>query len=131
MFGQTPVQYNATFTAVHVMNGHGIMEYGWNTNDQTLPDAATSMVRIYNRAMRRWECMYMTNRFNNILYFGGTKEGKKIVLYLFEANTADNISYFTFEKMFKDSYKWNAQSSTDRGKTWRTTWTIKANRKKS
>lgn len=119
--------FPANGTAVYALNGHAVMEFSWYDVDQSLPDAATSILRIYNRQMRRWECMYTTNRFNSILYFGGVMEGDRIVLHLFEADASDSpISQWIFHDWKEDSYRWHANTSTDRGKTWNKTWIIEA-----
>jgi hypothetical protein len=125
------VKFPANATAVHVLNGDAIMEHNWYDVDPSLPEAATSIVRIYNRAMRRWECMYLTNRFNSILYFGGHREGDRIILSNFETNSAaPSIGYYIFHDMAKDQYLWRAESSKDRGKSFNTTWKIRTERKK-
>ena len=117
-------------SAVHLLNGHAILEHDWYDIDPDLPEAATSIVRIYNRAMRRWECMYLTNRFNSILYFGGRREGDRIVLTLFETDSGESTSsYFIFHDVEKDRYRWHAQLSRDRGRTFDTTWTIDTRRR--
>jgi hypothetical protein len=119
-------------SAVYLLNGHGILEYNWYDVDVNLPDAATSIVRLYNRAMRRWECMYLTNRFNSVLYFGGRREDDRIVLTLFETDSGEpTISYFVFHDMEKDRYQWHAETSSDRGRTFDTTWTIDTRRRTS
>lgn len=128
--GQT-VQFATNATGVHTLNGHAIIEFNWYDVDPNLPDAATSIVRVYNRAMRRWECMYITNRFNSILYFGGCREGERIVLYPFETHTARSpISFFVFHDMRENSYSWHAESSNDHGDTFKKTWVIDATRRR-
>ena len=77
-------KFPSTTTAVRAMNGHAILEFNWYDTDPSLADAATSIIRIYNRAMRRWESLYVTNRFNGQLFFGGVKEGDELILTLFE-----------------------------------------------
>jgi hypothetical protein len=127
--GQT-ARFPSTSTAVFALNGHGVMEYSWYDVDTNLPDAATTIVRLYNRAMRRWESLYVTNRFNNLLFFGGRQEGDRIVLTLFETDTATApISHFIFHDIEADRYKWFAESSRDRGETFQTTWTIEMTRR--
>lgn len=124
------VKFSTNATAVHVLDGHAIMEYSWFDADPNVPDAATTIVRIYNRQMRRWECMYSTNRFNSILYFGGVKEGERIVLHQFDADATDSpISQWIFHDMAADTYDWHANTSRDRGATWKKTWIIQAERK--
>jgi hypothetical protein len=124
------VRFPSNGTGVYALNGHAVLEFSWYDVDTTLPDAATSVVRIYNRQMRRWECMYTTNRFNSILYFGGVKEGDRIVLHLFEANTEDSpLNQWVFHDVEVDAYSWYANTSVDRGQTWNKTWVINAVRK--
>lgn len=128
--GQNP-KFPSTSTAVFCLNGHAIMETNWYNIDPALPDAATTIVRIYNRAMHRWECMYLTNRANSILYFGGRKENDKIFLYPFETNTGNPfINHYIFHNIKKDSYDWHTDRSTDHGKTFTTTWKINTTRMK-
>jgi len=123
-------QFSANGRAVYTLDGHATMEFSWYDVDPNLPDAATCIVRIYNRAMRRWECMYSTNRFNAILYFGGVEEGDRIVLHPFETDTAaGRISYWTFHDMQANRFGWFADTSLDRGKTFTRTWIIQATRK--
>ncbi len=129
-FGGGPVSFPANGSAVHCLDGHGILEFGWYDVDPSLPDAATSIVRIYNRAMRRWESMYITNRFNGILHFGGVREDDRIVLHQFAADRNDSpISYWIFHDMSEDSYSWHAESSTDGGVTWTEPWKIRGTRR--
>lgn len=121
--------FPSTTTAVYALNGHGILEYNWFDIDVNLPDAATSIVRIYNRAMRRWESLYIANRGNALLFFGGVREGERIVLTLFETDTtAPRIPRFIFHDIQEDSYKWFSETSTDRGETFQTNWTIEMTR---
>lgn len=126
--GRNP-KFPANSTAVYVLNGHAIMEHGWYDIDPNLPDAATTIIRIYNRAARRWESLYTANRSNSLLFFGGHKEGDEIVLHNFETHTGDAISRWVFHSIEKDSYKWYGATSTDRGKTYRKTWLIDFTRK--
>jgi hypothetical protein len=123
------VQFTSTATAVHALNGYGILEHNWADTDPNFPDAAFSVIRIYNRAMRRWESLYMHNRTNSPLFFGGRKEGDDVVLHYFEIDTgAPNFSYFIFHDIQPDRYSWRADTSTDHGATFSTTWTIEAER---
>lgn len=116
--------------AVYAMNGHAVLEYIWNDVDPNVPDAATSILRIYNRAMRRWESMYANNRFNGILYFGGVQEGADIVLHPFDADSSQvPISWWTFHDMHENDYGWYANTSRDRGKSFVKTWKIQATRR--
>ncbi len=125
-------KFPSTTTAVRALNGHAIMEFNWYDVDPRLPDAATTIIRIYNRAMRRWESLYMTNRGNGCLFFGGKKEGDRIVLTQFEANAADSpMSFYIFHDAQKDSYKWFANTSFDGGKTFQKTWIIEMQRQES
>lgn len=123
-------KFPSNSTAVYVLNGQAVMEHNWYNVDSSLPEAATTIVLIYNRAMRRWECMYLTNRFNSILYFGGVTEGDEIILTPFDTdNSLLSISYFTFYDIDEDSYQWHARTSNDRGETFTRTWTINSVRK--
>ena len=94
------------------------MEFNWADLDPNLPDWATTIVRIWNRQMRRWESMYCTNRSQSILHFGGVPEGDRIVLHQFEAHLGDGpVSYWIFHDMEEDTYSWKAETSGDRGTT--------------
>ena len=117
-------------TAVYALNGHAILEHNWYDVDPNVPDAATTIVRIYNRAMRRWESLYLDNRGHSQLFFGGAKDGDKVILHNFEANTTSPlIPRYVFHDIAKDSYAWYAENSTDRGKTFNQTWGITFARK--
>lgn len=124
-------RWTAHGTAVMMMNGHCVMEYTSFDTDPNLPDAATTIVRLWNRQMRRWECMYMTNRFNGILHFGGVMEGDRIVLHKFAADAADvPISQWNFHSwQDQQRYSWYGNTSRDRGATWQKTWIIEATRR--
>lgn len=127
--GQT-AKWPSNGSGVYVLNGNAVMEHNWYEVDSSLPEAATTIVRLYNRVERRWECLYLTNRFNSMLYFGGRKEGDKIILTFFNSdNSKPSFSYFTFYDIEKDKFSWFAQSSTDRGKTFSTNWKITQVRK--
>jgi hypothetical protein len=116
--------------AVYAMNGHAVLEYIWNDLDPNVPDAATTILRIYNRGMRRWESMYSSNRGNGILYFGGVQEGDKIILHPFDADSSQSpISYWTFHDMHENDYGWYGNTSRDRGKSFVKTWKIQATRR--
>ena len=118
-------KFPSTSTAVRAMNGHAILEFNWYDTDPNLPDAATSIIRIYNRAMRRWESLYVTNRFNGQLFFGGVKEGDELILTLFEANRADApFSRFVFHDIREGGYRWYAERTIDHGETFTKTWLI-------
>lgn len=124
------VQFPANATAVHAMNGHAILEHNWYDVDPSLPDAATTIVRLYNRSMRRWESLYLDNRGNTPLFFGGQKEGDDIVLHNFESDTSNpSIPKYIFHDIAEDTYAWYAESSVDRGKTFNKTWNITFARK--
>jgi len=124
------VQFPVNSTAVFTMSGHAVMEHSWYDVDPNLPDAATTIIRIYNRAMRRWESLYLSNRGNGMLYFGGRQEGDRIVLHNFANNSANrSIPFYVFYDIKQDHYLWYAESSSDRGKTYNKTWTIEMSRK--
>lgn len=128
--GGQNIQFPANATAVYVMNGHAILEHGWYDVDPSLPDAATSIIRLYNRAMRRWESLYLTNRGNSQLFFGGRQEGNQVVLHNFEANTTDAvISRYVFHDIGSDTYSWYGENSTDRGQSFNTFWEISFTKK--
>jgi hypothetical protein len=125
-----PIRFPAHGTAIHCLGGRAIMEYSWYDVDPSHPEAATTIVRIYNRVMRRWECLYHTNRANSLLWFGGVREGDRIVLHQFEANATDTpFSYWIFHDMKPDRYSWHADTSRDRGRTFEPTWIIEGTRK--
>jgi hypothetical protein len=124
-------RWQAYGTAVRMLNGHCIMEYSSFDTDPNLPDAATTIVRLWNRQMRRWECMYMNNRSNGILHFGGVQESDRIVLHKFDSDASDvPISQWVFHSWKPDSYGWYGNASRDRGRTWNKTWTIEATKRK-
>ena len=79
--------------------------------------------------MRRWESLYMANRGNGALFFGGQDEGDRIVLGLFETNLDFGpMIRFVFHDIQGDEYHWYSESSTDRGQTWTKTWIIDVTR---
>lgn len=122
-------QWPAHGSAVRILGGHAILEHGWYDVDSQNPDAATSIVRIYNRAMRRWESMYSSNRGNSVLHFGGVMEDDRIVLHKFHTDRSRSpINYWVFHDVRQDSYGWYGHSSTDRGRTFTKTWIIKGTR---
>ena len=124
------IQYATNATAVHVLNGNAILEHSWFNTDPNLPEAATSIVRLYNRSMRRWESLYLANRGNSPLFFGGQKEGDDIVLHNFESTTSSGpIPKYVFHDITADTYAWYAESSTDRGHTFEKRWIINFDRK--
>lgn len=127
--GQT-AQWPANGTAVYVLGGAAVMEYNWFDVDPNWPEAATTILRIYNRAERRWENLYFPNRGHSILYFGGRQEGDRIVLTNFETHTADpRLSHYVFHSIEQDRYQWYGENTTDRGRTWTKFWTIDITRK--
>lgn len=112
-------------SAVFALNGHGILEFNYYDVDPNLPDAGISIIRIYNRAMRRWESLYLSNRGNGMLFFGGKKEGDRMVLHNFEVDRSSGpISHYVFFNIGETSYSWYAESSNDWGKSFTKTWTI-------
>lgn len=130
LFGGQWIQFPTNATAVRALGGSAILEHSWFDLDPNLPDAATSIIRIYNRSMRRWESLYLQNRSNSLLFFGGAKDGEDLVLHMFESHTADPpISRFVFHDIGTDTYAWYAQNSTDRGRTFNKTWTIEFTRR--
>lgn len=117
-------------TAVYAMNGKAILEYGWYDVDPNLPEAATSIIRLYNRAMRRWESIYMDNRGNGTLFFGGVQDGDRIVLSLFETDLEYGpIQRYVFHDIGKDEYHWYGAQSFDRGDTYAKYWIIDMTRR--
>ncbi|MBC13003.1 MAG: hypothetical protein CMM85_08555 [Rhodothermaceae bacterium] len=123
------VAFPTTTTASIALGGHGLLEHSWFDLDPTLPDAATTILRLYNRAERRWESLYLTNRVNTLLDFGGAWEGDRMVLHPFDTHLGGTISRFVFYDIEPDRYLWLAESSTDRGETFTTTWTIDVTRR--
>ncbi len=123
------IQYPSNTTAVFVMGGHAILEHNWFNLDPSHPDSATSIIRLYNRAERRWESLYLNNRSNSLLHFGGNWDGDRMVLHSFNTNRTDTISRWVFHSIEPDRYQWFAESSTDRGATFNETWTIDVVRK--
>ncbi len=118
-------------TAVFALQGRAVLEFNWFDVDPSLPDAATSILRIYNRAMRRWESLYFSNRGHGMLYFGGRQEGDRMVLHQFGAHTGNSpMQRYIFHSVEPDAYRWFSESSTDRGATFNTTWTIDVARRK-
>ena len=127
--GGPPIAFPTTTTATVVLGGRGLMEHSWFDLDPNLPDAATTILRLYNRAERRWESLYMTNRANTLLDFGGAWEDDRMVLHSFDTRLGDPISRFVFHSIEDDHYLWFAESSSDRGETFTTTWTIDVTRR--
>lgn len=123
-------EWQSVGTAVHVLDGHAVLEFDSFDGDPSLPDAATSILRIYNRSMRQWESLFLPNRTHRPLYFGGVQEGDRIVLHLFDATTGPgSVFQWIFYDMKKDSYLWKGLRSPDRGETYQPTWTIEFKRK--
>ncbi len=123
------VQWRANATAVFTLDGRAVMEYNWFNTDPNLPEAATTIIRMYNRAMRRWENLFVTNRFNTVLHFGGVKDENRIILTAFQADAAQPYSYWIFHDMQQDSYKWHSLNTSDRGETTTQNWKIEFTRK--
>jgi len=131
-YGGRWVSYSAATTAVHALGGHAILEYSWYDVDVNLPDAATTILRMYNRAARRWESLYLDNRNNALLHFGGSREEDAMVLHLFDVNrNSPAIPRVVFRDIEPDRYSWFAENSTDRGITYANTWSIEVERIKS
>jgi dienelactone hydrolase len=118
-------RWQSNASAVHVLDGHAILEFDHHDQDPNLPDAATSILRIYNRIMRRWESLFLPNRSNRPLHFGGVKEDDRIVLHPFGAQTASNrLNRWIFFDARDDAYRWKGMGSTDRGETFTLSWGI-------
>lgn len=126
--GQT-AQWPSNGTGAYALNGSAVMEFSWFDLDPNLPDAATTILRLYNRGMRRWENLYLTNRGQTVLHFGGVQDGDDIVLHSFEAGATGTMNRWVFHGIEKDAYRWCGESSTDRGETWNRTWVIDFERK--
>lgn len=125
------IRYKTNATAVFILDGNAIMEFDHFDTDPTLPDAATSIVRIYNRAMRQWETLFLPNRSGFVLHFGGVAEGDQIVLHPFGTHTAaGRINQWIFYGVEPDAYRWKGLLSTDRGESFSPNWTIEFTRKK-
>jgi hypothetical protein len=124
-------KWPANATAVYILGGKAVLEFNWFDLDPTLPDAATSIIRLYNRAERRWENLFTTNRGNSLLYFGGVKEGERIVLHGFDTDRTSPVSHYVFHDIQKDTYRWYGENSTDGGKTFKKFWIIDFQRKQS
>ena len=122
-------RWTSNSTARYALDGHAVLEFDWFDTDPNLPSAATTILRIYNRAMMRWECLFLTNRTNSPLYFGGRRQGDEIVLHLVAHNTADpQISRFVFHDIGDDRYGWYSNVSRDRSRTFTPQWTIEVTR---
>ena len=123
------IKFPASTTASYVMDGYAILEHAWNDLDQNLPDAATSILRLYNRAEQRWESLYLTNRSNSLLHFGGQKAGNEIVLHSFATNRNDPLQHYVFHDIQTDHYAWYGETSTDRSASFNKFWIIDIKRK--
>ena len=123
------VSFPTTATGVYALGGRAVLEHSWFDLDPSLPDAATTILRVYNRAERRWESLYLANRGNSLLHFGGRREGDRVVLHTFGTRRTDTLSRFVFHSIEPDRYQWFAESSTDRGATFAQTWTIDLTRR--
>ncbi|MEM7586700.1 MAG: hypothetical protein AAF560_25145 [Acidobacteriota bacterium] len=129
--GGQRAKFPSRTTAVYALQGRAVLEFNWFDVDPNLPDAAVSILRIYNRAMRRWESLYLSNRGNSLLHFGGRQEGDRMVLHQFATHTGDSpMARYVFHSIENDAYRWFSESSTDRGATFNTTWTIDVTRRK-
>lgn len=127
-----PIAWPSNATATRVLDGYGILEFNWHDYDPSLPDAATSILRLYNPAMRRWESLFLTNRGSAPLHFGGVLEDERIVLHPFQATAAAGpLSQWIFYDRGgdPDAYRWKGLRSTDAGATWNVTWGIDFRRK--
>jgi dienelactone hydrolase len=123
-------RWQGAATATRVLDGHAILEVGWQDSDPERTDAATSILRIYNRATRQWESLFMNNRQNTPLHFGGVREENRIVLHLFDVPTAANSLYqWIFFDVRPDAYRWKGLQSSDRGEHWSPHWLIEFQRK--
>lgn len=120
------IKFPANATAVHVLNGKAIMEFNTIDVDQSLPDAATTIFRIYNRAMRRWDNLFLNNRSNSLYFFGGNKEGDSIVLHNFiDHRGLGSMSKFVFYNIQENGdYDWYGETSRDGGKSFNRFWEI-------
>ncbi len=125
-------KFSANGTAVHALGGHAILEFLSYDIDPNLPDAANTVLRVYNRALRRWENLFLSNRNNSVLHFGGAQEGegvdREIVLHPFDVDASGNLSFYIFHDIRDGAYEWHSKTSTDRGATFNKTWIISARR---
>jgi hypothetical protein len=124
LFQGREVRFPSTTTAVYALGGYGILEFDRLDVDPGLPDAGTTVVRLYNRAQRRWESLFVNNRFNSILRFGGRRDGERIVLTNFAVDSTGPFPRFVFHDIGDHGYSWYAERSSDRGETFEKTWTI-------
>jgi hypothetical protein len=107
------------------------MEYATVDVDPSLPDAATTIIRIYNRAMRRWDNLYLNNRSNGLFYFGGVKENDKIILTNFvdHRGLASMNRYVFYDIKSNTDYKWYSDVSYNGGKSFIRFWEILVTKK--
>ena len=118
-------RWTSNATAVHALDGHAVLEFDHHDQDPSLPDAATSILRVYNRMMRRWESLFLPNRSNRPLHFGGVREADRIVLHPFGAQTGSNpLNRWIFFDVRDDAYRWKGRNSTDRGDSFALSWAI-------
>lgn len=118
------IEVTGPATAVFIMNGYAIMEHLWFAEDQAESEREITVIRMYNPATRRWECLFTSNRGNSLLYFGGARKGSEIILNNFESNALAPLSYYRFYDIADGKYRWKAVNSQDRGKTWQDGWRI-------
>ncbi len=124
------LRWRSNATATFVLDGHAILEFDWYDSNPNQADTATSILRIYNRSMRRWESLYLPNRNNVPLYFGGVQEADRIVLHPFDAQTGSNqLFQWIFFDVRDDAYRWKGLQSSDRGNSWSPHWAIEFQRK--
>ena len=130
LFGPQTLRWPDHATAVYALDGHAVMEFGWNDFDPSLPDAATTILRIYNEAQRRWETLYLNNRGNAPLHFGGVQEDDQVVLTTFGSiNDGTPMPQWIFYDIRPDAYRWKARVSSDRGEDYNLAWAIDFQRK--
>lgn len=128
-FGPQTIRWPAQTTAVYALDGRAIFEFNWNDYDPSLPDSATSILRLYNHAERRWESLYISNRASTPLHFGGVMEGDRLTLHPFDAvNDGTALSKWVFFDVRDNSYRWKGLVSQDRGASYGLTWGIDMDR---
>lgn len=122
-------EFPAHSVASHALNGQAIREFSSYDVDPNNPEAATTIIRIFNPAMRQWENLYMTNRSNTLLHFNGRQEGEEMVLHNLGIDMrAANVPMYRFFDIEADRFSWQARSSTDQGASWQNNWDITATR---
>jgi hypothetical protein len=124
LLGERQIRFPTRTTAVHTLGGLAVLEHSQNDVDTKLPDAATTILRIYNRSADRWESLYLTNRNNTLLHFGGQWQGDRMVLHNFNTNLSLGIARYVFHDITDDGYRWYSETSNDRGKTVQRNWKI-------